>query len=331
MSQKIAICADVHLSEGSDGTLRRLANGVSAMREIITKTADMGCSGLFIAGDRFHDRRSVAVRVLAEASTLFDLASSRGVRLGGIAGNHDLTMDGAHCSCAGLRWSAFVERSASVIDCCGYSIYAAPWSAWRNSEVKKTKCDIVIGHVGVQRARVGSMDFEMEDGDVSKEFIAEFEAPVVLGHYHKPQEFGTGNYYVGSVMQMDWGEEGEGKRMLIFDGSSLKSVPISSSGKYITTSDRSVAEKSRNCDYVRLVASDAEEARKLRKERAKGDLPDRVTVVSEPVDAPEGDVPAGLAHASSAKQLREWVKRNPPEGVKPKKMRRAGIRILGES
>ena len=61
---------------------------------------------------------------------------------------------------------------------------------------------------------------------------------VLLGHYHKPQEIIRDDislYYVGSLIQLDWGEKGEEKRFLIVDTDTLQvdSIPITHYRKHI--------------------------------------------------------------------------------------------------
>jgi DNA repair exonuclease SbcCD nuclease subunit len=59
-----------------------------------------------------------------------------------------------------------------------------------------------------------------------------------LGHYHKPQEIireDISLYYVGSPIQLDWGEKNDEKRFLVVDTETLEveSIPTSGYKKHI--------------------------------------------------------------------------------------------------
>jgi DNA repair exonuclease SbcCD nuclease subunit len=61
---------------------------------------------------------------------------------------------------------------------------------------------------------------------------------VLLGHYHKPQELSGQNiklFYVGSPIQLDWGEKEDEKRFLVVDTDTLdvQSIPTTGYKKYI--------------------------------------------------------------------------------------------------
>ncbi len=70
-----------------------------------------------------------------------------------------------------------------------------------------------------------------------KDLVGKYDL-VLLGHYHKPQEIigaDTKLFYVGSPIQLDWGEKGDEKRFLVVDTDTLdvQSIPTTGYKKYI--------------------------------------------------------------------------------------------------
>ncbi len=74
--------------------------------------------------------------------------------------------------------------------------------------------------------------------DISvSDLVGKYEL-VLIAHYHKPQEIikdGFSLYYVGSLIQLDWGEKGEEKRFLVVDSDTLQvdKVPITKYRQHI--------------------------------------------------------------------------------------------------
>jgi DNA repair exonuclease SbcCD nuclease subunit len=99
---------------------------------------------------------------------------------------------------------------------------------------------------------------------------------VLLGHYHKPQEVKSGAttaMYVGSPVQLDWGEKGDEKRFLVVDSEKLEleSIPTEGYKKHIELEINSAnktkvlkeAEKiAASGDYVKLIKTDEVDLKK---------------------------------------------------------------------
>jgi exonuclease SbcD len=119
---------------------------------------------------------------------------------------------------------------------------------------------------------------------------------IALGHLHKPQEVPASSrcVYAGSPLQLDFGERGQQKRVLIVDvraesQASVESVCIASGRKLrdvVTTIDQlqSVADKA-GTDFLRVVVKARTRISGL-SQQVSAALPNAVTVQQELTAAP---------------------------------------------
>ena len=328
----LAIIADLHLDEypnagiNDQGVNRRLADGLRAFDEAVRLAVTNKCTDLIVAGDFFHRRRAVTVPTLSlAAKALREAGESLMVHL--LEGNHDLDPTGRHCSLSGLPNT--VIRSAKVLTVAGQEVLFAPWRAWSKPKaigqmVKSEKVDIVVGHAAVNGARVGPIDFEMEDANVESADLGKLGVPVVLGHYHKPQEVVPGAvWYAGSPLQLTWGERGDAKRMLVFSNGKMKSIPLTSAPVFIDALAVEDAQKARPQDYVRLTASSAKEAAGLRKRVQEEGLTNCAVTISKPRSLTNCTFDSTVVSQSVEHQIEAWVKHRPPEFSRKRALRTA--------
>jgi len=107
-----------------------------------------------------------------------------------------------------------------------------PYSYDMVDTIKKNEgsAQILISHFGLSEGVLNSgisIVSKLSANDLIK---ADYKL-VLLGHYHKPQELINDKikiYYVGSPIQLDWGEKNDQKRFLIVDDQTLEveSVPL---------------------------------------------------------------------------------------------------------
>jgi DNA repair exonuclease SbcCD nuclease subunit len=122
------------------------------------------------------------------------------------------------------------------------------------NQIKDNQADILISHFGLSEGVLNS-GISIVSKIGLKDLRGKYKL-VFLGHYHKPQEIIESDislYYVGSPIQLDWGEKGDKKRFLIFDNETLDVE------SYETTGYRHFVE-------VELTAKNKDEAVKKAKE-----------------------------------------------------------------
>ena len=136
-----------------------------------------------------------------------------------IDGNHDLSGKGESVVSAlrpleniwNLHWIRFDQTKHLEDD----DILFVPYSYDLPNVIKKNKAKILISHFGLSEGMLNSGMSIISD--ISLKDLRNKYDLVLLGHYNKPQEIIESNfslYYVGSPIQLDWGEKGDEKRFL---------------------------------------------------------------------------------------------------------------------
>jgi len=188
-----------------------------------------------------------------------------------IDGNHDLSGKGDDVVSAlrslsklkNVRWIPFSETYH--MDTFGEDIVFVPYSNHLPTIIKENKARILISHFGLSEGILNSGMSIISDISM-KDLAGKYEL-VLLGHYHKPQTIvqnGVTLYYVGSLIQLDWGEKEEEKRFLVVDDKTLHvdSIPISSYKKHIEiiidssnveSSVKAAQQAKANGDHIKVI------------------------------------------------------------------------------
>ena len=225
MKEPIAsIITDIHLEE------LRYDEIVDVVIQAIDETLERGLVNMYIGGDIFNSRKSQTFNVLQAWSEILDYCSKVNIQLIVIPGNHDkldytsersyLDMYASH-PCMTLITSYrnhLINR--------GFRIHLIPFfdekSTYKNYLNQVDISDdnnkhILLTHIAVNGVR--NNDGSKVDESLSKTSFDQFYK-VFVGHYHDKQKVGDNIYYIGSIMQRNYGEDQEkGMTILYNDGS----------------------------------------------------------------------------------------------------------------
>jgi DNA repair exonuclease SbcCD nuclease subunit len=147
-------------------------------------------------------------------------------------------------------------------------ILFVPYSEHMVDVIKKNSADILISHFGLNEGMLNSgisIKTNISINDLKGKY-----KNVLLGHYHKPQEYRDADiqvYYIGSIIQLDWGEKDDVKRFIIIDTKDMKifSVPINSYKKHIEVEVTKANQKEaldlvlkakENGDHVKIIVKE---------------------------------------------------------------------------
>jgi len=239
---KFAFIADIHLSKYGQDKLEettklpeRLSSIKQALYEVGNYCRNQKIGIVIIGGDIYHNKSiiySIAQQIMLEYFEDF-----RDLEFWIIDGNHDLSGKGKDAISAlrsfktvrNVKWISQVEMGDDDLICIPYSYDVV-------NQVKTNKRRILISHFGLSEGVLNSGMSIIQDISLS-DLVGKYEL-VLLGHYHKPQQIEREDirlFYVGSLIQLDWGEKGEEKRFLVVDTKTLQvdSIPITQYRKHI--------------------------------------------------------------------------------------------------
>lgn len=230
---RIAI-GDIHLSGfesdpiGNDGLPKRLGYIIKSLDFIIAEGLKRNIKMYDVLGDVINDK-SIIYTTAQDAFKDF-LCRHKDCHFTIISGNHDLSATGSTQKSAISVFSEYpnvkcITDKPEVID----NITYIPYTNNFMDEIKLLASnDIMISHLGLNEGTLQSGLSKVDK--ITLKDISKFKL-ALLGHYHKPQDFGNNKthvFYGGSLICKDWNDKNESKRVLVYDTEtmSVESIPI---------------------------------------------------------------------------------------------------------
>ena len=237
---KFALTADIHLSGYSnDKIVNQLPERLNSIKNVLYQIADYCIANdiftIVIAGDILHGKS--IIHALAQSIMLeYFRDYVKMLEFIIIDGNHDLSGKGKDAVSAlkSLDNEPNVIRytEPTMVD----DIYFVPWSYDMIDNIKNNSAKYLISHFGLNEGILNSGTSITADIGIPQ--LRGKYKYVLLGHYHQPQllrDHEIEVYYVGSPIQIDWGEKNEEKRFLVVDTEKdeIESIPTKGYTKYI--------------------------------------------------------------------------------------------------
>lgn len=281
---KILIFSDIHIHPHKKST-ERLEHCLDVLDWTFRTAEERGIKNVVFLGDLFHDRQKIDVLTYQKTFEVFRKHLSGGLAITLLLGNHDLwhyeksdvssvnpfgalpgvtvisepcvkkLSDGneffymgflpyTHDPIGGLQdiqneWKKKVPNDRTMVLGGHISVDGAIWNSIYN-----TISDVVIEHDG-EMTRVGPEIFDDWDR-------------VFLGHYHAEQKLNEKVEYVGSPLQLSFGEAGQKKHIIVFDTDENKSEYIENafSPAHYVIKEEEVGELELKGQFVRLEVDD---------------------------------------------------------------------------
>jgi len=243
---KFAYIADIHLSRYGQDKIEdesNLPERLHSIRRALVEVAEYCIANdieyIILGGDTLHGK-SVIYAIAQELMLEYFHTYNKKIKFIVIDGNHDVSGKGEKVVSA-LR----SLKNVPNVDWVGFDttlhwksedILFVPYSYKLPQVIKENKAKILISHFGLSEGMLNSGMSIISDVSI-KDLLGRYET-VLLGHYHKPQEIirpDISIYYVGSLIQLDWGEKGDEKRFLVVDSDTMdiQSIPITQYKKHI--------------------------------------------------------------------------------------------------
>jgi DNA repair exonuclease SbcCD nuclease subunit len=226
---KFLYTADFHFSSYSQDRIdplthlpERLSGIYSVTCEMINYAIDQEIKYVVVGGDVFHNKS--LIHSIAQSKLLDIIRVYKMIKFIILDGNHDMssmTGDGVSAtkSLDNEENVTTIHRTTKI-----ENILFVPWDQ-RNMifDIKEGNSDYLISHFGLNEAKLNSGISIISD--IGLKDLKQYKH-CFLGHYHTPQSVGNVTY-VGSPIQLDWGEKNEEKRFLIINSETgdVESIP----------------------------------------------------------------------------------------------------------
>ena len=256
--------------EGRPGLYNsRLVDSVKVLRQLGEYADQHGITNLLFGGDLFHRRQRVSTDVFNLIYTeITRLASDKKIIM--LPGNHDYAdrVGNVHSLEPFADIPNVEVAETGAYDLGGVRLYTLPYTDDREKAVVQLKAlgadaaahagpTLLLAHLGIQGARVGSDYVLVADHDVSVPDIPYRSfSGCFFGHYHQHQRVFTNGWFIGATHQHNWGDVGTQRGFLHVEVPEKGSAKIlhhveSSAPKFIKTTIEALATVDPN-NFVRL-------------------------------------------------------------------------------
>jgi len=277
---KALIFSDLHLHAHKD-RIDRLQDCLKVLNWAFDTALKEGCEAIFFLGDLFHERAKIDVlNYLRTFEVIYERMTGdcKNLDFYLLVGNHDMY----HRE----RWDVNSVRPLSAIP--GIHIVQSPvtiqlggrqidWLPHTENPVAELERlkedagqagDILFAHVAVHGAMLNTLygtrsDVIVEhDNEMMPVDVACFDEwkMTILGHYHGAQNLSDKVEYIGSPLQLGFGEAFQTKHLMVLDLTTMKKKYIENtfSPKHLLISPEDAKNQAYNLtgQFVRIVVTD---------------------------------------------------------------------------
>lgn len=233
MSDEVLIFSDIHIFPHKRKN-ERLEDCLKALDWVFDVAEERGITHILFGGDLFHDRQKIEIFTYQRTFEVLEkrLRSNK-FQLYFLLGNHDLWYNDKTSVSSVIPLSALpgvkIISQAERLNILGCNWDFMPFT--HNpidtlSELKKMsgKEEYLLGHIAIDGAILhGSIysDVTIEhDGDMTSVGVSLFEhyKHTFLGHYHAEQRVNSKVEYIGSPLELSFGEAFQKKHIIAFNG-----------------------------------------------------------------------------------------------------------------
>jgi len=229
---KFLLFTDIHLHPHKKNE-DRLYDCLSCLAWVFETAKKHNIKNILFGGDFFHDRSKIESIVLHETFSILKKYLDGSVNFYVLLGNHDLwyfektSISSASALAAFPNVHIIDKPKQIIIDNISWHFVPFthnPIKDIEDLEIYNPKESFLLGHLAVDGAKLNSKgstaDVEIEhDGEMTKVSPNVFKnyKHTFLGHYHNAQIISSNVEYIGSPLQLSFGELEDTKHIIILE------------------------------------------------------------------------------------------------------------------
>lgn len=342
---KVLITADLHIHPHRNDT-RRIEDGLECLRWIY-KTAEIaGIKYVIFAGDFLHHRFSLNSYAYSKASDIVLEANEKGIDSIMLLGNHDMYYEDrwdVH-SLSPMRELAVIIDKPTTMEFGGYEVDFLPYTPHPSKHLRdfKGSARVLISHLAVADAvlnakyDIKSVEDDSKDKEVISASAFDRWPKVWLGHYHYGQKVSHNVEYIGSPMQLSYGEAGQRKQIAIFDLATLETTYVENtvSPKFHIVEDADEVPREVTNSYIQMRSSAPLDGKfELRKKLAQLGAREIEFCPTNNTQSTNVKAAAALSNISQffhnkEKLISEYVDGIKPEGLDVELLKKIGAHLI---
>lgn len=230
---KVLIFSDIHVHPHQRDQ-DKLNDCLEALSWVFEEAKARNIKNILFAGDLFHDRKIIDIPTYHKVAEIFiqNMTGDDTPNFYLLLGNHDLyyhelTHINSSYPLSAINGVTLISKPSTIkVD--GVDVSWLPYTHDPEADIakieNKSKRKIMIGHVAIDGAWLNSggsiSEVHVETDDAVKRVGVEiFDGwdNVFLGHYHAAQHLSDTVEYIGSPLQLSWGEANQKKHIILFD------------------------------------------------------------------------------------------------------------------
>lgn len=229
---KFLLFTDIHLHPHKKSE-ERLRDCLDCLVWVFETAKKNNIKNILFGGDFFHDRSKIESLVLHETFAILKKYLDGSINFYVLLGNHDLwyfektSISSASALAAFPNVYIIDKPEQIIIDNVSWHFVPFthdPIDDINNLEKHNPQNSFLLGHLAVDGAKLNSKgstaDVEIEhDGEMTKVSSNIFKnyKHVFLGHYHNAQIISSNTEYIGSPLQLSFGELEDTKNIIILE------------------------------------------------------------------------------------------------------------------
>jgi len=276
---KALIFTDIHLHQHKKSS-ERLQDCLNVLDWIFKMAIEEGVDNILFLGDLFHDRQKIDALTYIKTFQIFESFCQQHPKINIylLVGNHDLWFYQKTDISSVMPLRAFnnihVVDSPCTLNLSAphrtkniYPISFLPYTHDPITDIKNIKNDskfkMLVGHIAVDGAVLNSMhsthaEVAIEhDGEMVKCGVGMFDGwdQVFLGHYHAEQQLTPNVEYVGSPLELSFGEAFQEKHIVVYnlETHEKKYIVNNFSPKHLIIPEKDLDKYDLKGNFVRLI------------------------------------------------------------------------------
>ena len=275
MSEEVLLFSDIHLA-CHKRRVERLEDCLKVLDWVFDVAEERGITNILFGGDLFHDRQKIDVYTYQRVFEVLNKRLDGKKKLYLLLGNHDLWYNDKTSVSSVIPLSSLPgveiisEPKRIFIAGCNWDFIPFthdPITSLEKLSKYFSEPQYALGHIAIDGAILhGSQysDVEIEhDGDMVSIGVGLFEHYIhtFLGHYHAEQKVNSKVEYIGSPLELSFGEAFQKKHIIAFNGVSKKKTYISNdfSPKHLVISIKDKDKYDLEGNFVKIKVDDIDE------------------------------------------------------------------------
>lgn len=277
--RKILLTADAHIARHKKSS-GRLSDCLEALEWAFQTALNNQIYDFVFAGDLFQDKERIDTLSYHLTFDILSKYSDLGIRIFLLLGNHDLFFHDRWDVNSVKPFSAIknvtVIDTPTTLNIQDFKIDFLPYTKTPLEHLEFLHGNkYLIGHLAIDGAKLNSYHYAdvvvEHDGEMVTVNSSKFCKwnKVFLGHYHAPQVIGNIEY-VGSPLQLSWGEKDQDKHVVILnlDNGDQEYIKNNFSPKHLEIKNNFNSDKIKN-NFIKIITELPEsEVIKMRREVA---------------------------------------------------------------